>query len=58
MLFRSEVVAALKVPDIRSKSEEFGMVLGGSTPEDFAAALKRNLDHAAGMVKTAGVQRE
>jgi tripartite-type tricarboxylate transporter receptor subunit TctC len=54
-----ELVKVLNLPEMRTKSEDFGFVLGTSnSPEEFATALKRDLDTVGRIVKAAGIQPE
>lgn len=55
---RSEVVAALAVPDVRLQFTNGGAELGGMTPEDFGAYLKSEIAKWSKAVKVAGVQPE
>lgn len=43
---------------MRARSEDFGFVLGTSTPEELASMLKRDLATAEEIVRTAGIQPE
>ncbi len=46
---------AFKDPALRSHFEPFGTVLVGSTPEEFAAAIKSDLTKWSGVLETAGL---
>jgi tripartite-type tricarboxylate transporter receptor subunit TctC len=46
---------AFKDPDLRSKFEPFGTVLVGSTPDEFAGVIKKDLDKWALVLKSAGL---
>ncbi len=54
----AELVKALNNPEVRAKSNDMGFVIGTSTPEEFAAQIRRDLDVAAKIVKASGVQPE
>ncbi len=54
----AELVKALNAPEVRSKSQDMGFVIGTSSPEEFAAQLKRDLEIAGKVVKTAGIEPE
>jgi len=46
---------AFKDPALRSHFEPFGTILVGSSPEEFAAAIKSDLTKWSGVLKTAGL---
>ena len=54
----TELVKALNAPDTKAKSEGMGFQIGTSTPEEFTAQLKRDIELAGKVVKTAGIQPE
>jgi len=53
-----ELVKALNHPEVRSKSEDMGFLIGTSTPEEFAAQIRHDLDLAGKIVKASGIQPE
>jgi tripartite-type tricarboxylate transporter receptor subunit TctC len=53
-----EIVKALALPDVRAKFDDLGLIIETTTPDQFAAMLKRNMDHAGKIVKAAGIQPE
>jgi len=55
---RTEVVAALAVPDVKAQFTNGGAELGGMTPEAFGLYLKGEIAKWAKAVKVAGVQPE
>jgi tripartite-type tricarboxylate transporter receptor subunit TctC len=54
----AELTKALNSPEVRSKSEDMGFVIGTSAPEEFAAQIKRDLELAGKIVKGSGIQPE
>jgi tripartite-type tricarboxylate transporter receptor subunit TctC len=53
-----EINKAMNVPEIRSKSEEIGFVVGTSAPEEFAAEVKHDYVAIGNMIKAVGIQPE
>ena len=54
----TEIVAALKTPDIRSKLEAGGLVVVANTPEQFAAQVRNETEIFARAVKEFGLKAE
>ncbi len=54
----TEINAALKLPDVRSKLEAAGIDIQGGTPEAYAALIKSDLAKWGQVVKQAGIQPE
>jgi len=52
------IVAALSEPAFRAKAEGAGLILSPSTPEEFAAEVRRDLDAVGRIVKAAGLKPE
>ncbi|MSQ50656.1 MAG: tripartite tricarboxylate transporter substrate binding protein [Betaproteobacteria bacterium] len=46
-------VKALRTPDVRAKFEETGAIVGGNTPEEFAAVIKASFDSAGRSIRAA-----
>jgi tripartite-type tricarboxylate transporter receptor subunit TctC len=53
---RSEVAAALKLPDVVERLARGALVPVGSTPEEFAALLKADLDRWGSLAAAIGLQ--
>src|SRR5688572_8675091 len=53
-----EVAAVIKLPDVQSRLVADGVEPSGSSPEEFAAMIKRELARIAKIIKTAGIQVE
>jgi tripartite-type tricarboxylate transporter receptor subunit TctC len=51
-----EMVKALSAPDVRAKAEEIGFVVQTSTPDEFAAKIKRDLGTVGRIVKAVKYQ--
>jgi tripartite-type tricarboxylate transporter receptor subunit TctC len=51
-----EIVAALQKPDVRSRMASVGVDIIGSTPQEFAAFMKRDIDKWAAVIKVAGAR--
>jgi tripartite-type tricarboxylate transporter receptor subunit TctC len=51
-------LAALNAPDVRSRLEEGGYVLIANRPDEVTAVMKRDLERAAKLVKSIGIQPE
>ena len=52
------IVAALSDPAFRAKADGAGLILSPSTPEEFAAEVRRDLDVVGRIVKAAGLKPE
>ena len=52
----TEINAALKLPDVRTKLEAAGIEIQGGTPQDYAALIKSDLVKWGKVVKAAGIQ--
>lgn len=55
---QSETARILALPDVKQKLSQGGAELGGSTPEEFAAFFRREIERHAKLVKAAGVPQE
>jgi tripartite-type tricarboxylate transporter receptor subunit TctC len=51
-----EVAAVIKLPDVQSRLVADGVEPAGSSPEEFAAMIKRELARIAKIIKTANIQ--
>ena len=58
MRFHTEMTKVLKDADVRSLMEKEGAEPLGSTPEEFAAYFKREVDKFAKVIKAAGAQAD
>ena len=54
----TEINAALKLPDVRTKLEAAGIEIQGGTPQEYAALIKSDLAKWGKVVKEAGIQPE
>ncbi len=54
----SEIVAALRTPEVRERLAAQGLETIGSTPEEFAAVIRNDLPRWAKVVKDAGIKAE
>jgi tripartite-type tricarboxylate transporter receptor subunit TctC len=55
----AEIVKALKMPEIKSKLEtQFGMDVVGSTPEELAALMKKDIPRLGALAKKTGATAE
>jgi tripartite-type tricarboxylate transporter receptor subunit TctC len=54
----TEINAALKLPDVRTKLEAAGIEIQGGTPQEYAAVIKADLAKWGKVVKEAGIQPE
>jgi tripartite-type tricarboxylate transporter receptor subunit TctC len=54
----SEMVKALKAPDVVAKLEDNGMAVIGGTPDEFAALMKDGIARYGAIIKAAGIQPE
>lgn len=54
----AEAARVLALPDVRQKLSESGAEIGGSSPEEFAAFFRSEIDRLARVVKAAGVTPE
>ena len=52
------IVASLKDPGVRSKTDELAMTVIANTPEQFAAMMKSGIDQYGRLIKAAGIQPE
>ena len=46
-------VKALRTPEVRAKFEDTGVIVGGNTPEEFAAVIKASFDSAGRSIRAA-----
>jgi tripartite-type tricarboxylate transporter receptor subunit TctC len=53
-----ELVKALNRADTRQRLGELGIEVVASTPEDYAASMRRDIDRTAKLIKDAGVRTE
>jgi tripartite-type tricarboxylate transporter receptor subunit TctC len=53
-----EVAAVIKLPDVQSRLVADGVEPAGSSPEEFAAMIKRELARIEKIIKSAGIQIE
>ena len=56
--FHADTVTALADPAIKARLEQLGVVIVGSTPEELAAHLKREMDKWGRIIKEAGIKAE
>ncbi len=54
----AEVQKALAAPKVREKLAEMGVIISPSTPEQFGAFLKLEIDKWAKVIKTSGIQAD
>lgn len=54
----AEITKAITAPDMRERLDALGFIATPSTPEQLGEAVKRGLELAAKIVKTAGIQAE
>jgi tripartite-type tricarboxylate transporter receptor subunit TctC len=55
----AEMNAAARSPEVRDKLEAIGFVVSATnTPAEFAATIRRDLEHVGKIVKSAGIQPE
>jgi tripartite-type tricarboxylate transporter receptor subunit TctC len=52
----SEIIAALQKPDVRSRMSGLGVDIIGSTPQEFAAFIRRDIDKWAAVIKVSGAR--
>lgn len=52
----TELNRALALPDVKKRLDELGLVVGGGSPEQFAAFLRNEADKMSGLIKTGRVQ--
>ena len=58
-LLNREIVKALRTPEVKSKLEtQFGMDVVGSTPEELAALMKKDIPRLGALVKKTGATAE
>ena len=55
---RTEVIAAMKVPEVEAKLGAFGLEVFGNTPQEFAAMVRRDSDMNRKLLAAAGVKIE
>jgi tripartite-type tricarboxylate transporter receptor subunit TctC len=53
-----EIVRALESPAVRTKAEEIGFPIATSTPEELNAAIRRDVETTARIVKAIGIKPE
>ena len=56
--WRDEINKAINIPEVRTRLIDMGMTPIGSTPEQFAAAMKSALTEFGRVMKTVGIQPE
>ena len=56
--FHADTVKALADPAIKSRLEQLGVVIVGSSPEELGAHLKREMDKWGVIIKEAGIKGE
>ena len=56
--FHADTVTALADPAIKARLEQLGVVVVGSSPEEFGAHLKREMDKWGRIIKEAGIKAE
>ncbi len=54
----TEMVKALRAPDVKSKLEDAGLAVIADKPDEFAALLKKGIEQYGQIIKTAGIQPE
>jgi len=54
----SEIVRALKLPDVAEKLAEAGVIVVASTPQEFAAHIKSEMAKAAKVIKAANIKAD
>ena len=54
----AEIIKAVNAPDVRAKLDEGGFAILNSSPEQFAAAMKKGFEQYGNAVKIAGVKPE
>jgi tripartite-type tricarboxylate transporter receptor subunit TctC len=52
----SEIISALQKPDVRSRMAGLGVDIIGSTPQEFAAFIRRDIDKWAAVIKVSGAR--
>jgi len=55
---RDEIVRALESPAVRAKAEDIGFPISTSTPEELNAAIRRDVETTARIVKAIGIKPE
>ena len=55
-VYRS-VVQALNAPEVRTRYDELGLTPVGSTPEEFAAVVKRDVEKFRKLILSSGIER-
>ena len=53
-----EIVRILGSPEVRTKSEDIGFPIATSTPEELTAAIRRDIEYTARIVKAIGIRPE
>jgi len=53
-----EIVRVLESSAVRAKAEEIGFPIATSTPEELVAAIRRDVEYTAGIVKAIGIKPE
>ena len=54
----AEINKALAQPDVKSRLSQLGLEVGGGTPEDFQAFIKKEAGRLAGLIKAGAVKAE
>jgi len=54
----NEARKSLAAPDVSGKLEEMGITNYGSTPEEFGARLKKDIDYVGKLLNTLGFKPE
>ncbi len=52
----AKISRILRVPDVAAKIDDFGMTVGGSTPEEFARTLRADSVVYARIIKAANIR--
>src|SRR5258706_11653908 len=55
---REEIVRVLESPAVRAKAEDIGFPIETTTPEELSAAIRRDIETTAGIVKAIGIKPE
>lgn len=57
-LLQTEIVRALKTPELKDKLHDLGMDTIGSSPEEFAAFMKAESERFADAIRFSGAKAE